>query len=104
LVRPEVKQLVDAQAKASGRTQSQEAEMMIEGYLLFKQRMGTLSGVLSEMERGNVEAALWRLGYTPVRMVKKETDGSSTAVKLWAEPGSPFERSGFVPQEEGAEK
>src|SRR5262245_22598699 len=30
LVRPEIKQLVDKRAKASGRTQSQEAEMVIE--------------------------------------------------------------------------
>ena len=97
LVRPEIKRLVDARAKANSRTQSQEAEMMIERCLQYEKAMADLGIELGGIETGpmpTVEAAFWRRGYTPVRHL----DGEGRAWKLWAEPGFPgVERSGFVP-------
>jgi hypothetical protein len=51
---------------------------------------------LADMQKDNVEAALRRLGYTPVRV--PNNDKPDRPWKLWAEPGYPgTERSGFVP-------
>ena len=96
LVRAEIKHLVDERAKASGRTQSQEAEMMIERCLTYDQTLEAMHTTLADMQKDNVEAALRRLGYTPIRV--PNTDKSDRPWKLWAEPGYPgTERSGFVP-------
>jgi hypothetical protein len=93
LVRAEIKALVDERAKASGRTQSQEAEAMIERCLTYDQMMESMRTNLAELEKGSVEAVLWRLGYAPIRQF---IDGK--VCKAWAEPGFPgIERSGFVP-------
>jgi hypothetical protein len=87
------KALINSRAKASGRTLAREAEIMIEGFVTYQEMMERMRQTLDEMQRGNVEAALWRLGYTPVRRV---IDGK--AWKLWAEPNFPgLERSGFKP-------
>ena len=93
LVRAEIKQLVDERAKASGRTQSQEAEIMIERCLIYDQTMEAMRATIADMQKGNVEATLWRLGYTPVREWRE-----GKVWKKWAEPGFPgVERGGFVP-------
>lgn len=93
LVRAEIKQLVDERAKASGRTQSQEAEMLIERCLQYDKTMEAMRSTLADIEKGSVEPALFRLGYTPIRTTKE-----GKVWKLWAEPGFPgIERSGFVP-------
>ena len=86
---------IASRAKASGRTIAREAEIMIEGFVVYLEMQERNRTTLEEMQRGNVEGALWRLGYTPIRHVK---DGK--AWKLWAEPGSPFERSEFKPEGE----
>ena len=91
-VRAEVKALVDREALKTGRTQSQEAELLIERCLQYDRTLAAMRMTLADMEKGSVEAALFRLGYTPIRTIK---DGK--AYKLWAEPGFPVERSGFVP-------
>jgi hypothetical protein len=94
LVRAEIKRLVDERAKASGRTQSQEAEMLIERCLTYDQTMEAMRTNLAQMEKGSVEATLWRLGYRPVRTVSED----QKIWKLWAEPGYPgIESSGFIP-------
>lgn len=93
LVRSEIKKLVDERARASGRTQSQEAEAMIERCLAYDQTMEAMRTNLADMQKDSVDASLFRLGYTPIREIR---DGK--AWKLWAEPGFPgLERSGFVP-------
>jgi hypothetical protein len=85
------------QAKISGRTLAREAEIMIEGFLNYLQMQEQMRTTMEEISKGNVENALLRLGYTPIRAVRE-----GKAQKLWAEPGFPgFERSGFVPWEEG---
>jgi hypothetical protein len=84
---------LDGCAKASGRTQSQEAEMLIERCLTYDQMMETMRTTLDEIEKGSVEAALWRKGYRPKREV---IDGKIW--KSWAPPGYPgIESGGFVP-------
>ena len=93
LVRPEIKRLIDARAKANSRTQSQEAEMMIEKAFAFDDWLAGQKRTLEEMGRGNVEAELRRLGYPMQRQI---LDGK--VWKFWAEPGYPAapEPSGFV--------
>ena len=96
LVRAEIKHLVDERAKASGRTQSQEAEMMIERCLTYDQTLEAMGTTLADMQKDSVEGALRRLGYTPMRVPNE--DKPDRPWKLWAEPGYPgIERSGFVP-------
>jgi hypothetical protein len=96
LVRAEIKHLVDERAKASGRTQSQEAEIMIERCLTYDQTLAAMQTTLADMQKDNVEGALRRLGYTPMRVPNE--DKPDRPWKLWAEPGYPgIERSGFVP-------
>jgi hypothetical protein len=92
-VTAEVKRHIDAAARASGRTQSQEAELLIERALQYDRTLEAMRTTLADMQQGNVEAALFRLGFTLVRHVQE-----GKAWKLWAEPGFPgIERSGFIP-------
>jgi hypothetical protein len=89
------KALIASRAKASGRTLAREAEIMIEGFVRYLEMMERTRMTLEDMDKGkfSVEAALWRLGYTPVRVAQEDK-----AWKIWAEPGFPgVERSGFVP-------
>jgi len=93
-VTPDVKQLIDAMARASGRTQSQEAEHLIERALLYDRTMAAMRTTLETIEQGNIEAALYRKGWRPIRSPK-------TDKKLWAEPGYPgIEPGGFFAEEE----
>jgi hypothetical protein len=85
------------QTKLSGRTLAREAEIMIEGFLNYLQMQEQMRTTMEEISKGNVENALLRLGYTPIRSVRE-----GKAHKLWAEPGFPgLERSNFVPWEKG---
>lgn|SRR5262245_5411148 len=89
------KALIAKRAKETGRTLAREAEILIERAVTLQEMMERTRTTLEDLDKGkaSVEAALWRLGYTPVRHVK---DGH--AWKLWAEPNFPgLERSGFVP-------
>jgi len=96
IVRAEVKALVDERAKASGRTQSQEAEIMIERCLTYDQTLEAMQTTLADMQKDSVEATLRRLGYTPMRVPNEGQPDRPW--KLWAEPGYPGAgRSGFVP-------
>jgi hypothetical protein len=89
-VTSEVKRHIDQAARASGRTQSQEAENLIERALQFDRVFKAMNTTLEQMERGNLRAGLQRLGCTPIR----GADGHT----LWAEPGHPaIKRGGFIP-------
>jgi hypothetical protein len=86
------KRIIDQRAQKSGRTQSQEAESLIESALQFERTLKAMGTTLAEMEKQNVNAALFRLGYTPIRHVHE-----GKAWKLWAEPGFPgVEGTAFV--------
>jgi dissimilatory sulfite reductase (desulfoviridin) alpha/beta subunit len=88
----------------SGRTISREAEYLIEKALAYDSVLASMKRTLKEVEKDNVEAALWRKGYRPFRPLIKDKDGKLLTKEdgrpwtLWAEPGCPgFESSGFIP-------
>jgi|GEM_PF-3642767 len=68
-VTAQIKDLLDAQAKASGRTQSQEAEMMIERAIQYDRTLTAMKTTLEGIQRGNIETALREAGWRsfPVR-------------------------------------
>ena len=88
-VRADIKRRIDAAAKATGRTLSQEAEQLIERGLMADQiaqiRGSTLEGIRLEV----VEAALRQTGHTY---------DHSPYGKIWYPPGHPHKgsRGGFV--------
>jgi hypothetical protein len=84
LVRPQIKRLVNRLATANGTTQSAAGELLIERGLAVQTVLDAMGKTLEEVERGNVEAALWRLGYRPHREM---IDGK--VWKSWCEPGHP---------------
>ena len=91
-VTAKTKRIIDQLAHASGRTQSQEAEFQIERSLQFDRTLEAMGSTLADMEKQSVDAALFRLGYTPIRHIHE-----GKAWKLWAEPGFPgVERTAFV--------
>jgi|SRR5215831_14424667 len=79
-----------AAAKASGRTTSSEAEHLIERARTVDRLMDAMRTDLAQIERGNIQAVLHRLGYMPVRDL-------ATGKMAWCEPGHPAIvcRSGF---------
>jgi hypothetical protein len=86
------KNIIAKEAMKTGRTISREVEILIERALAYDKVLESRQITLEEMEKGNIEAALWRLGYTPIR-----TPIDGKAWKVWAEPGHPrAERSGFI--------
>ena len=69
-VTSEIKHLIDSTARASGRTQSQEAEYLIELALNYRRALGefesrkeALRNQQREIERGNIEVVLRRLNW-----------------------------------------
>jgi hypothetical protein len=96
-VSEEIKRLIDSLAQASGRTQSQEAEYLIERALQYDRTMASMRTTLEKIEHDSIEAALYRKGWRPTRYLH-------TDKKMWAEPGFPgIERGGFMPEDEGRE-
>jgi hypothetical protein len=79
-------------AAKSGRTLSDEVEFWVERALAYDEMMKTMRTTLAEIERGNVEAAFVRLGYTPVHAPNGD--------KIWVPPSYELGRSGFVSEDE----
>jgi hypothetical protein len=93
LLRADIKRALIKAAQENGRTLSAEGEVWFERLLTYESTLERMRTNLEKMEKNNVEAALWRLGYTPIR---EPIEGN--AWKLWAEPGYPgTKRSGFIP-------
>jgi hypothetical protein len=89
IVAGSTKKLIMEQATASGRSISREAEHLIERAVAYDRILKHMRSSLEEMEKGGVDAVLFRLGYTPIR-------DAATGKKAWAEPGFPgIQRSGF---------
>jgi hypothetical protein len=87
------KRLIEKLAEETGRSQGQVAELLIEKAITYDQTVAALNRSLEDIGRGNVEAALQRMGHIPVR---------SPHGKIWLPPNYPVaHRSGFVPWEEG---
>lgn len=97
IVSGKTKALLLKAMQESGRTISREAEHLIEKALIYDGWLAAQRRTLEDLERGNVEAALYRLGYPMQRQI---IDGK--AWKVWAEPGFPIahQPSGFVDPED----
>jgi predicted transcriptional regulator len=92
MVSPELKQRVDEAARASGRTQSQEAEQLIEQGLAVRDVLGSLRTTIPEVARRQAEANFRERGYTVIH----DPHGD-----IWLPPGHPAKppSSGFIPPE-----
>jgi hypothetical protein len=85
------KAVIDAAAKASGRTISREVEHLVEKALQYDRVLEAMNRSLADIANGNVDAAHRRAGYRWVH---------SNYGKVWFPPGYPIEKSGFIPPEE----
>jgi hypothetical protein len=93
LLRSDIKRALIKSAQEHGRTLSQEGEHWFERLLTYEATLERMRTNLEKMEKDNVEAALWRMNYRPIR---KMIDGK--VWKAWAEPGYPgIEQTVFVP-------
>jgi hypothetical protein len=92
-VTAEVKRHIDSAARASGRTQSQEAEILIERALQYDRMLGAMRTTLAQIEDGNIAAAMQRKGYTP-----QHTHRGT----IWEPPGYRDDHSGFIPPEDSS--
>ena len=89
-VTAKTKALIESLAQASGRTQSQEAEFLIERCLQYDETLRAMRRSVELIAKGNIENALHRAGWRPMRAL-------STGVKTWAPPGSlGIEPDGFT--------
>jgi hypothetical protein len=88
---PETKERLDASALKSGRSQSAEIEFLIEQALAPYAMLEAMRKTIAEVERGNVEAAFRRLGFTPLH---------TSHGAVWLPPGYPVPRSGFIDQDQ----
>jgi hypothetical protein len=91
IVTAEMKRLIDETARATGRTQSQVAELLMEKAVQYDRTIAAMNKSLDEIRRGNIEGAFRAEGYTPVH---------SPYGKIWHPPGYPIERSRFITEEE----
>jgi hypothetical protein len=92
-VTAETKAVIDREARNTGRSQSQVAELLIEKALTYDQIISALNQSLEDVRRGQTEAAFQREGYRWVH---------STYGKIWLPKDHPIgSRSDFVPVEEG---
>jgi hypothetical protein len=87
-VTAEMKAKIDAVAKESGRTQSQEVERLIERALHYDMMLAAMNTTVEEIVNGNVKAAMHKVGYVEER-------GRRDGRKAFVERG-PAERSGFL--------
>ena len=78
------KRLIDELARNGNRTQSQQCEDMIEKCLQYDRMLESMRTTMADMEKQNVDAALFRLGYAPIR-----DDDATEGLEPWLEPGYP---------------
>jgi hypothetical protein len=91
------KRVIEALAIVSGRTQSQEAEFLIERALQFDEAHKSMRATLESLKTNGIEGVLAREGWRVVHM----RDQDENAAYLWAPPGHPWNpRSGFLSEEE----
>jgi hypothetical protein len=89
-VTAEVKRHIDKAAQDSGRTQSQEAEALIERALTHDAMLKAMNTTVEKIKKGNIEAALREAGYRPTHT----SDG-----KAWVLDKDPKKRCGFIDPE-----
>jgi hypothetical protein len=88
-VATDIKDDLDKLATKSGRTQSQEAERLIEIALRFDELLEGMRAEVRKIRDGNIEAAFRAAGYIPIR----QGDGQ----KVWVPKGYVAKQSGFIP-------
>src|SRR5262245_60849443 len=66
IVTAEMKKLIDETAKATGRSQGQVIEHLIEKALTYDRIVSGMNKSMDEIRRGNVEAAFRAEGYVPI--------------------------------------
>jgi hypothetical protein len=98
------KAVIAREAKKEGRTISRQVEVMIERCLQYDRTLAAMGKTFEEIKQGNLEAALFRDGYTVERRM---IDGRIW--KKWREPGyppvvEPGEVVSGIAQEEGEPK
>ncbi len=88
-VTAEIKGRIDAAAKESGRTQSQEAERLIERAFQYDELLEAMRTTMAKIKDGNIEAAFRIAGYRPLH---------SPHGKIWVPRDYPLKQiSGFIP-------
>jgi predicted DNA-binding protein len=91
IVTAEMKQFIDDTAKATGRTQSQVAELLMEKAVAYDRMLSAMNTSLEEIRRGQIEAAFRAAGFTAIH---------SPYGKIWVPKDYPMERSRFLAQDE----
>jgi hypothetical protein len=87
-----IKRHIDAAARASGRTQSQEAEILIERALTYDDLLQAMHTTLANVTKGNVEAAFRSAGYRWIH---------TAYGKIWVPKEYPLKQiRGFIPADE----
>ncbi len=91
-VTAQVKRHIDEAARNSGRTQSQEAEALIEKALTYDRALEAMRTTLTKIKEGSIEAAFRSAGFIPCH---------SPYGKIWVPKDYPLTGiSGLIPPEE----
>src|SRR5262245_61125749 len=64
MIDPKLKQRIAADMRDSGRSQSQQIEMLLERCLTYDRMLSAMRTTVADIEQGNVEEALRRRGWT----------------------------------------
>jgi predicted transcriptional regulator len=86
-VSAEIKQMLDQTAKATGSTQSQVAERLIDRALHYDRMLSAMNTTMDAIRRGNFKAAAQSEGYSPIHTPYGD---------VFVPPDYPIERSGFI--------
>ena len=92
-VTTKTKLVIEALAVASGRTQSQQAEYLIERALQFDEAHKSMRVTLESIKTNGIEGVLAREGWRVVRL----RDEDEKAAYLWAPPRSSVESPEWLP-------
>jgi hypothetical protein len=80
---------IEAAAKASGRTQSQEAERLIEQALVPYRVLEAMEATIKKIKTGGLDQAFREAGYTKTR-------AGPGGIEAWVRSDRLAERSGFI--------
>jgi hypothetical protein len=69
IAKVKTKQEIERRARASGRSQGQVVEELVEKAIAYEDLVNTFGRALEDIQRENFETALQRAGYLPVRFV-----------------------------------
>jgi hypothetical protein len=100
IISREMKARIEAMARKSGQSQGQIAELLMMEAFAYKDLIAATRKGIEQIHKGNIEAELYRLGWTRIRTPDPTT---GKVFSDWLEPGHPraSERGGFMPWKEG---